>query len=61
MIRRLRPATKTETATPEEQSETDTQSLSEDANTAPQAGPQKRKARVCTHKDCQRLSSKLLR
>jgi hypothetical protein len=35
----------------DDQSETDSQSqVSEGANTAPQAGPQKRKARVCMDK-----------
>jgi hypothetical protein len=43
-----------------EQSETDSQSqVSEEANTPPQVGLQKRKARVCVDKDGQWPSSEL--
>ena len=70
MIRRLRHGTRADTGDAttttheghDDQSETDSQSqFSEETNTAPQVLSSKRKAPVCTDKDWQRSTSKLLR
>ena len=56
-----RPRARADITKHDDQSETDSQSqVSEEANTPPQVGPQKRKARVCVDNDDQRPSSELL-